>query len=273
MTDADKAWIMVEDELLATAGIFTRSLHIAEYKRLKSLAARKNENTLNSIKRPVDTRTQMSIQTRVQKAQELQAAKQAKGFKSIQQPGSKRRERHDAESSDEDSDTPIGDRNLAGLMQGTDAQKMRGTKKLDDLIGTYQANTRAAAGHQSQNSPHARRHVNHIAQPKSERPTSPSPAQCDRHNRFPSVRSKLNEEAKASKASKAETSDDDSSPVPVADTQDQLSNSTGNFLEPEDDFPKPRARRRPLKLKREKPEDEEEEDGSIKLEEIPTFLL
>ncbi|GAB7338679.1 hypothetical protein MBLNU457_5404t1 [Dothideomycetes sp. NU457] len=51
---ADDLWIMVEDEFLATAKLFTQHLHHAEYQRLKKQA---EENRAGNIARPVDGRT------------------------------------------------------------------------------------------------------------------------------------------------------------------------------------------------------------------------
>ncbi|KAG8425258.1 hypothetical protein J3458_001982 [Metarhizium acridum] len=49
----DDRYRMVEDELLATAGLFTAHLHRAEYTRLKRLAAAQNAAAIREIERPV----------------------------------------------------------------------------------------------------------------------------------------------------------------------------------------------------------------------------
>lgn len=51
---------MVEDELLTTAQLYTRSLHRAEYTKLQAAAALKNAHRINDIQRPVDGVTRMS---------------------------------------------------------------------------------------------------------------------------------------------------------------------------------------------------------------------
>lgn len=49
----DDRYRMVEDELLATAGLFTAHLHRAEYTRLKRLAAAQNAAAIREMERPV----------------------------------------------------------------------------------------------------------------------------------------------------------------------------------------------------------------------------
>ena len=56
--DADDLWIMVEDEFLATAKLFTQHLHHAEYQRLKKRA---EEHDAGNVARPVDGRTALPI--------------------------------------------------------------------------------------------------------------------------------------------------------------------------------------------------------------------
>jgi hypothetical protein len=87
----DDIWVMVEDEFLATAKAFTAHLHHAEYQRLKALARpgakRKSDGSSIShsndkdwagsvgatIARPVDGRTRLSVEARnVVRAEEEQ---------------------------------------------------------------------------------------------------------------------------------------------------------------------------------------------------------
>jgi hypothetical protein len=62
--DADDIWVMVEDEFLATAKLYTQHLHHAEYQRLKKLARSQNASTIQSISRPVDNRTVLSMESK-----------------------------------------------------------------------------------------------------------------------------------------------------------------------------------------------------------------
>jgi len=53
MTSDDDKWIMVEDEFLSTAQLFTKSLHKQEYQRLQEEANSKNASQIRHIQRPV----------------------------------------------------------------------------------------------------------------------------------------------------------------------------------------------------------------------------
>jgi hypothetical protein len=53
MTSDDDKWIMVEDEFLSTAQLFTKSLHRQEYQRLQEEANSKNASQIRHIQRPV----------------------------------------------------------------------------------------------------------------------------------------------------------------------------------------------------------------------------
>lgn len=147
MLKKDEAWIMVEDELLSTAQTFTRSLHIKEDRRRRSLARRRTADTLNIINRPTDPRAKMSSELRMKKSYEIQGTRTQEGLNSLEHRSTKRRKV--TADSDSDSDVPIGDRNLAGLMQGSRQQRTE-RKPLDGFVGPVQTNTRATRGHDSQ---------------------------------------------------------------------------------------------------------------------------
>lgn len=66
---ADDSWIMVEDEFLATAKLFTQHLHHAEYQRLKKQA---EEHRAGNIARPVDGRTALPVSTMREKERKQQ---------------------------------------------------------------------------------------------------------------------------------------------------------------------------------------------------------
>ena len=53
MISDDDKWIMVEDEFLSTAQLFTKSLHKQEYQRLQEEANSKNASQIRHIQRPV----------------------------------------------------------------------------------------------------------------------------------------------------------------------------------------------------------------------------
>ena len=81
---ADDIYIMVEDEFLSTARLYTQHLHHAEYVRLKRLAAtRKTSPSATSISRPVDSITKMREETKRRKEAEKQARKVKDGIEKL----------------------------------------------------------------------------------------------------------------------------------------------------------------------------------------------
>lgn len=95
MNSDDDLWIMVEDEFLTTAQIFTRSIHRKEYERLK--AASKNASQISTIQQPVTGTSLTSKQTLLQRE---------KAAKRQLQQSLLRREA--IESPEEDEDAPGG---------------------------------------------------------------------------------------------------------------------------------------------------------------------
>ncbi|KAK5170749.1 hypothetical protein LTR04_004223 [Oleoguttula sp. CCFEE 6159] len=131
---ADDIWIMVEDEFLETAKLFTQHLHHAEYQRLKNLAKTRSIPAINSTARPVDGRTEMSLQTRRKLEADAQFKAQIETVKRIT---------NEADSDlDEEDDPWMKDPQLAGLM----TSPRKPSTKLISLTGV-RANTRAAAGY------------------------------------------------------------------------------------------------------------------------------
>jgi hypothetical protein len=56
--DEDDRWVMVEDEFLTTAKLFTTQLHHAEYQRLRKLSRARGASTLSTISRATVGRTE-----------------------------------------------------------------------------------------------------------------------------------------------------------------------------------------------------------------------
>ena len=134
---ADDTWIMVEDEFLQTARLFTQHLHHAEYQRLKSLAKVQKASEIQSLVRPTTNPERMSLATR--KALDIAAKSQAQD-----EMLGKMRERPSSPAGDMESsdDEPfLVDPKLAGLM----TRPSRPAQRLSGLA-TASANTRAAAG-------------------------------------------------------------------------------------------------------------------------------
>lgn len=101
--DADAIWVMVEDEFLPTARLFTQHLHHAEYQRLKHTV----NTTVANIQRPTDGRTKMSAQSKMKVQAGLQRQQSRIAVTNVHG--------NDAEES-EDDDPWMKDPRLAGLM-------------------------------------------------------------------------------------------------------------------------------------------------------------
>jgi len=119
---ADDLWIMVEDEFLATAKLFTQHLHHAEYQRLKKQA---EEHRAGNIARPVDGRTALPALAR----RETERRKQDHKITSIEQDDT------------DDKDPWLHDPLLGALMDSPTKPK-----QLLPTLGPGRSTTRAAAG-------------------------------------------------------------------------------------------------------------------------------
>ncbi|KAJ4315887.1 hypothetical protein N0V94_005715 [Neodidymelliopsis sp. IMI 364377] len=77
----DDEWMMVEDEFLETAKLFTRHLHIAEYDRLKeSIEAKKKEA---EISRPVVAGAKRSVEGTMKEKAKVQNSKQKRAIRDV----------------------------------------------------------------------------------------------------------------------------------------------------------------------------------------------
>lgn len=125
--DADDAWVMVEDEFLETANLFTQHLHRAEYQRLKELVGTQNESVMKNIMRPVASNTKVVGET----AKRMEADAKSSSRRKVLQAITKG-----------EADTPwMQDPRLSGLMNCPPAS----SALLASRTGA-KANTRAAAG-------------------------------------------------------------------------------------------------------------------------------
>ncbi|KAL2047810.1 hypothetical protein ABVK25_011311 [Lepraria finkii] len=138
---------MVEDEFLSTARLFTAHLHHAEYLRLKNEARKRNEGTINTISRPVDSITEMRAETRKKKEAEKQEGQdEGRGGEVGARRGRGKGEGSEGSESDFGEEEQYDD-----PWQGTQLQRFMTTgpkKPLTSLTGLQGAvlNTRAAAG-------------------------------------------------------------------------------------------------------------------------------
>ena len=140
--DEDDGWVMVEDEFLSTAKLYTQHLHHAEYQRLKQLARARNASTMSSIKRPTDGKTAMSMQTRKKIEGFAQRQENAKAIRNVGGDDS------DSEADSLDEEDPwMSDPRLAGLMTMKEP-----SAKLGRLTGT-QSSTQASARTQPASTP------------------------------------------------------------------------------------------------------------------------
>ncbi|KAE9977775.1 hypothetical protein BLS_001141 [Venturia inaequalis] len=138
--EQDDIWVMVEDEFLSTAHLYTSHLHKAEYLRLKKLARSQNASTIQNISRPVDDRTEQSGESR----KKMEGARlRAMGTKAMQNLEGDRRGLGRGEDGDEDEDNDpwMRDPRLAGLMT-----QRENNSQLSRITGA-KSKTRASAGY------------------------------------------------------------------------------------------------------------------------------
>jgi hypothetical protein len=113
--DADDGWVMVEDELLSTAKLFTQHLHHAEYQRLKKIARSQNASTIQNISRPVDNTTVISMESKKKMEAIIQRRQGQNAMTNILGRGSLGG-RNDPDPDSEEDDPWMRDPRLAGLM-------------------------------------------------------------------------------------------------------------------------------------------------------------
>jgi hypothetical protein len=76
----DDEWMMVEDEFLETAKIFTRHLHIAEYEKMKETIEAKKQA---EVARPVVPNAKLSINGAMKEKAKIQEQKQKKAIRDV----------------------------------------------------------------------------------------------------------------------------------------------------------------------------------------------
>jgi hypothetical protein len=144
---ADDIWVMVEDELLSTAKLFTQHLHHAEYQRLKKIARSQNASAIQNISRPVDNRTELRTESRKKMegdAQRWQGQNAITNIVGRNIPGG----RNDPDS--EEDDPWMRDPRLAGLMTYRES-----SLQLAAITGV-KPKTRASEGYSQTSCPPAR---------------------------------------------------------------------------------------------------------------------
>lgn len=123
----DDGWVMVEDEFLTTAKLYTAHLHHADYQRLKNLSRVRAVSTLSGIERPTDGRTKQTTLTKKM----IQAGALRKGtdaaITNLGLPAEV--------NEDEDDDPYMQDPQLAGLMNQT---QLKESVKLSMVVRSSQ---------------------------------------------------------------------------------------------------------------------------------------
>ena len=144
----DDIYIMVEDEFLSTAQLFTSHLHHAEYVRLKNAAKARSSlhPTANALSRPTDSITAMRAETKKKKEAEVRMGKNKAALdkmKSDARANIALDSDEEVYSEDEEEEQPWAGTSLQGLM----APAAR--KSLTSLSGlqSIQSSTRAANGY------------------------------------------------------------------------------------------------------------------------------
>lgn len=159
---ADDIWIMVEDEFLATARLFTQHLHHAEYKRLRNLVKSQNASVIQSIARPIDITARLSTEARLRLQASVKSKAQQEALDDM--ATSTKSTTHGANTEeDEDNEPWSRDSTLAGLM----APSRELSTRLASLVGT-RSNTRAAAGFTKAKAPSLRTPGPRLVKPELE---------------------------------------------------------------------------------------------------------
>ncbi|KAF1817092.1 hypothetical protein P152DRAFT_453700 [Eremomyces bilateralis CBS 781.70] len=127
--DGDDAWIMVEDEFLSTAQLFTRHLHHAEYKRLKTRVSSQSSSVIQSITRHIVPGSTLGGESRKRNDAFAPKDRQQEAFG-----------RMDDEGDSESEELWLRDSNLAGLMSGP----KESSQELAALAG-FRSRSRASA--------------------------------------------------------------------------------------------------------------------------------
>ncbi|KAL8658835.1 MAG: hypothetical protein Q9226_000768 [Calogaya cf. arnoldii] len=144
----DDIYIMVEDEFLSAAQLFTSHLHHAEYVRLKNAAKARSSlhPTANALSRPTDSITAMRAETKRKKETDVRMGKNKAALDKMKSDARANIALDSDEevcSEDEEDEQPWAGTSLQGLM----APAAR--KNLTSLSGlqSIQSSTRAANGY------------------------------------------------------------------------------------------------------------------------------
>jgi hypothetical protein len=139
MLPSDSHWIMVEDEFLSTAQLFTRSLHRLEYQRLQLEATSRNAGKISHIQRPVISKGPSQDALKLRSLAAKVQAQEAAISRKRQLRDMDRNEEGEENEEEEDEDLETG----LGLMM---SQRLPGHRGLGELMQRGKVKTRAAEG-------------------------------------------------------------------------------------------------------------------------------
>lgn len=164
MHSSDDEWIMVEDEFLSIAQLYTRSVHRQEYQRLQLEAASKNAGQISNIQRPVVGKPALSKKTSLERKV---VAKNELQKRTLSRPAL------DDSSGDEGGTGLKIDRrgsDLMTLMRGYTGSQT----SLSMLIPQKTVATRAAAGYTDSQVFSQRKHLVPVQNQQNTKPPAPS---------------------------------------------------------------------------------------------------
>ncbi|KAL8769937.1 MAG: hypothetical protein Q9209_004184 [Squamulea sp. 1 TL-2023] len=139
----DDIYIMVEDEFLSTAQLFTSHLHHAEYVRLKNAAKARSTTTSATISRPTDSITAMRAETKKKKEAEIRIGKNKAALDKMKADARAKIAITSDEDSEEHEEAPWAGTSLQGLMAPTAKKNLTSLSGLQGI----QSSTRAAKGY------------------------------------------------------------------------------------------------------------------------------
>jgi hypothetical protein len=154
--DNDDGWVMVEDEFLSTAKLFTEHLHQQQYIQLKELARQQNASRISrEILRPVDGKTAMSEEVKKREEAEKRTEVQQEALEEL---GLHVRDPNEEDDDDIDDVPFLRDPHLRRLVSAPPKPVQQLNRALKP-----KATTRAAAGFKRPRSPSPKGRMGRVA--------------------------------------------------------------------------------------------------------------
>ncbi|KAI4091059.1 MAG: hypothetical protein LQ339_008196 [Xanthoria mediterranea] len=172
----DDIYIMVEDEFLSAAQLFTSHLHHAEYVRLKNAAKARNGCTVHPITaRPTDSITAMRAETKKKKEAEVRTGKNRAALDKMMSDTRANialtSDEEQSEDEDEEDEQPWAGTSLQGLMAPAARKNLTSLSGLQGI----QSSTRAANGYSKPDEANQSSRTHEIFKPPQPQP-QPQPA-------------------------------------------------------------------------------------------------